>query len=269
MIAKTVEPRHHAALERIITLDLELICRSGLHIGAGKSQDLTGSDLPVIRDAAGLPYIPGSSLRGVLRAGIESLCRSLEWIGPPKEEEKKGGKEDKRSNLEKFKELWTGMDMVERLFGAAGGRGHYGSRLHFSDLMCKNRDVRIELRDGVAISRETRTASRGAKFDHEVVNAGAAFAGRIRLLNPLDEEVGLLAQSLWMLDEGVLLLGGKKARGLGWMEVRVSEATVRTAREILDCKRFHEKHELGKVEEKLGSYLSRLRETSVHKPEET
>src|SRR6266404_3940519 len=49
----------------------ELHCETGLHIG--------GADNPVVKDAFGLPYIPGSSLRGKLRSLLEN---SLGVTGP-------------------------------------------------------------------------------------------------------------------------------------------------------------------------------------------
>src|SRR6266481_2238711 len=50
----------------------ELHCETGLHIGAGKgSLEIGGADNPVVKDAFGLPYIPGSSLRGKLRSLLE------------------------------------------------------------------------------------------------------------------------------------------------------------------------------------------------------
>src|ERR1700757_634477 len=50
----------------------ELHCETGLHIGAGKgSLEIGGADNPVVKDAFGLPYIPGSSLRGKVRSLLE------------------------------------------------------------------------------------------------------------------------------------------------------------------------------------------------------
>lgn len=55
-----------------LLLDGEMICESGLHIGAGKgSLDLGGADNPVVKDAFGRPYVPGSSIRGKLRSLLE------------------------------------------------------------------------------------------------------------------------------------------------------------------------------------------------------
>jgi CRISPR-associated protein Csm3 len=55
-----------------LLLDGEMICESGLHIGAGKgSLDLGGADNPVVKDAFGRPYVPGSSIRGKIRSLLE------------------------------------------------------------------------------------------------------------------------------------------------------------------------------------------------------
>ncbi len=53
-------------------LEGEIVCQTGLHIGAGKgSLEIGGADNPVVKDAFGIPYVPGSSLRGRLRALLE------------------------------------------------------------------------------------------------------------------------------------------------------------------------------------------------------
>jgi CRISPR-associated protein Csm3 len=55
-----------------LILDGEMLCETGLHIGAGKgSLDIGGADNPVVKDAFGRPYVPGSSLRGRLRSLLE------------------------------------------------------------------------------------------------------------------------------------------------------------------------------------------------------
>ena len=55
-----------------LILEGEIQCQTGLHIGAGKgSLEIGGADNPVVKDAFGIPYIPGSSLRGRLRSLLE------------------------------------------------------------------------------------------------------------------------------------------------------------------------------------------------------
>jgi CRISPR-associated protein Csm3 len=57
-----------------LILEGQLHCETGLHIGAGKgSLEIGGSDNPVVKDAAGRPYIPGSSLRGKIRSLLEQF----------------------------------------------------------------------------------------------------------------------------------------------------------------------------------------------------
>lgn len=55
-----------------LILEGEIQCHTGLHIGAGKgSLEIGGADNPVVKDSFGVPYIPGSSLRGRLRSLLE------------------------------------------------------------------------------------------------------------------------------------------------------------------------------------------------------
>ncbi|MEJ7605664.1 MAG: type III-A CRISPR-associated RAMP protein Csm3 [Bryobacteraceae bacterium] len=55
-----------------LILEGDLQCETGLHIGAGKgSLEIGGADNPVVKDAFGRPYVPGSSIRGRLRSLLE------------------------------------------------------------------------------------------------------------------------------------------------------------------------------------------------------
>ncbi|NCC71344.1 hypothetical protein EOM09_07225, partial [bacterium] len=46
----------------------EIILRTGLHIGGISGTKIGGVDSPVIKDPVGMPYIPGSSLKGKFRS---------------------------------------------------------------------------------------------------------------------------------------------------------------------------------------------------------
>jgi len=71
MSAHTAQTRLQLVGKLILSGDLH--CETGLHIGAGKgSLEIGGADNPVVKDAFGLPYIPGSSLRGKLRSLLEN-----------------------------------------------------------------------------------------------------------------------------------------------------------------------------------------------------
>lgn len=260
--------RHHKDFERIVLFDYRLTCRTGLHIGAGKSGELVGSDLPVLRDASGRPLIPGSSLRGILRSGVEAISATLQLDRAARRPAASPASDVPPA----VAHLWSELDLVQRMFGyVAANREEaekkgsaYGSRLQISDGVCESAP-RIELRDGVAISRETRTAAGSAKFDVEVVPAGTMFQGSVRFKNPADYELGLLAQAFWMLDQGILLLGGKSARGLGWVEVAVSEPWELTAKKILEeslrpSSRKSSQDDFGPVAEKFQLHQAALLE---------
>ncbi|HEX3757831.1 MAG TPA: RAMP superfamily CRISPR-associated protein, partial [Kofleriaceae bacterium] len=64
-------------LESRLRLTGSLITRTALRIGGGGG-DLDGADLPVIKDAAGCPFIPGASLKGALRSTVEALLRGVD-----------------------------------------------------------------------------------------------------------------------------------------------------------------------------------------------
>src|SRR5215469_211461 len=55
-----------------LILEGDLHCETGLHVGAGKgSLEIGGADNPVVKDAWGRPYVPGSTIRGRIRALLE------------------------------------------------------------------------------------------------------------------------------------------------------------------------------------------------------
>lgn len=61
-----------------VRLEGTLTTRTALHIGAGGSGEPLATEAPVVRSAKGHPYIPGSSLKGVLRSAAEALFRGGE-----------------------------------------------------------------------------------------------------------------------------------------------------------------------------------------------
>src|SRR5438477_13160132 len=76
-------------LSRRVVLRGTVELASGLHIGSGRVAAVSESDNPVVKDFFGRPYVPGSSLKGTLRAAVEGLLRGLErkdaWACDPLE----------------------------------------------------------------------------------------------------------------------------------------------------------------------------------------
>jgi len=58
-----------------------LVMETPVSVGSRISLIPTGSDLPVVKTPEGIPFIPGSSLKGVIRAQTERILRTLDMNG--------------------------------------------------------------------------------------------------------------------------------------------------------------------------------------------
>ncbi|KAM3091378.1 CRISPR-associated RAMP protein Csx7 [Phormidesmis sp. 146-35] len=215
---------------------------TALRVGAGKSTDPIGSDLPVIKDALRRPLIPGSSFKGALRSRLESFLRGIDlnfardpselvdpkitaWLKDLKDEYKEAENKDDKSLTEKILER---TDLVSLVFGAPWLAG----KLQVRDLTVVPEIWfgQYQERNGVAIERDTETASSGKLYDFQVVPAGTPFQFQAVIENAEDWELGLLLVGLYQLETEQLPLGGGRSRGLGvvklvlermeWIDVR-------------------------------------------------
>ncbi len=212
--------------------------KTALSVGSRASLLPAGSDLPVIKTPEGVPFIPGSSLKGVVRAYLERVLRTMDELNvqyqgqrlwacnPLADEERCISSKRKREFLEqareddvKFTELiWQNSCTACRLFGSPW----LASRVSFQDAMLVNRDSLLrltEIRDGVGIDRDLGSAKRGVKYDFETVPAGAEFGITILVENAEEWEIGLLLLALEAMKKGELPVGGKTTRGPGWGEL--------------------------------------------------
>ncbi|RDV83584.1 CRISPR-associated RAMP protein Csx7 [Ammonifex thiophilus] len=210
----------------------ELVCQTALRIGAGSDPLLpTASDLPILL-LNGQPYIPGSSLRGVLRSHLERLVRTLEpspgggkgACNPVDKNEWCIKTEDMRELRQSKKDLafrvWDKSCRICRLFGSPW----LASRVRVSDLFCLDENVKPQIRDGVAIDREKEAVRN--KFDFEVVPPGTRFRLELLAENLSPDELGLVWLGIRELWEGRIQVGGFKGRGLGF--VRLEKVQVHT-----------------------------------------
>ncbi len=205
-----------------------------LHVGAGKTTEAIASELPVVKDAAERPMIPGSSLRGALRARVESILRSAmgergacDPFGDPcvkdtdikkwKDEARTVGRARDSHILERIEERSC---LACRLFGSSW----MASPLSIKDspVVEESWFGHYEVRNGVAINRDTETVDEGKLFDMEVVPPGTCFECEMVLENSTLAEQGLLLLALSEMGlesngKGRLPLGGMKSRGLGWV----------------------------------------------------
>lgn len=184
----------------IISGELETL--TGLHIGAGPALQLTAADYPVVRDRRGLPYVPGSSLKGKLRT---LLARALaqRWI---------------------VNDPGHDAEEVIRLFGAPAvdDRPAQAGRLIFCDapLVSAPGDyLATEIKHEAAIDRAT--AELQVRSLERVV-PGARFALRVIYTATEGAEAGTDLQNLAGAMELLTMdsLGGNGSRGSGRVAFR-------------------------------------------------
>jgi CRISPR-associated protein Csm3 len=224
----------------IFTGKLKLI--SGLHIGSGGMSQKT--DATVMKDAFDNPYIPGSSLKGVIRTISERLhhlvlendsavpvcylagkkdCNNSKKSTKLQEELqpliKEGDEEEVNKKINKT------VCPICQLYGST----FRASKIvvHDSPLVesYKHKD-NSTIRDSVRIDRDTGAAKDGAKFDYEVVHAGTEFEFMIEAENLNAQDEKLLYLALHELIAGNIQIGGKISRGLG--AVQLMDAKVKT-----------------------------------------
>lgn len=211
---------------------------TGLRVGGDRDVAMAGTDLPLLRLPDGRPYIPGSSVKGVLRSAAERLL-AARGVGVcdilnENEERRCGGSGGRRGNPVAYDELcWPC-----RLFGSP----HWAGRLWCGDL-APDGAVPTVVRDGVAIDRGELKAADRLKFDYEVVPPGAVLQGEVRVDDPEPGDVGLVL-ALWdLVDAGIVTFGGGASRGLGRLRLlepvtpsRLAASTWRpgSAPELLD-----------------------------------
>jgi CRISPR-associated protein Csm3 len=214
-----------------LVLDGELVCETGMHIGAGKgSLEIGGADNPVIKDSWGRPYVPGSSLKGRLR----SLLEQAMGLAVPEELvylSKRRGQEvrihqSNRPDDEIGLLFGRSPSRMERVAGEAqGGESMatpgrlsvFDAALELSSITAQMRETQddelTEVKSETAIDRITSQASPRTL---ERVPAGARFKVRM-ILDVLCEEdkdlVARLAQGLRLLEDDTL--GGGGSRGSG------------------------------------------------------
>jgi CRISPR/Cas system CSM-associated protein Csm3 (group 7 of RAMP superfamily) len=168
---------------------LEITQCAPLRIGNGENEE-TDSDLML--DSRGLPFIPGTSLAGVLR--------------------------DRAAKL--FDE-----ETVKKVFGYIDkndGSNKVSSRLVVNDA-CLEDDAKvyISIRDGVGLD-EWGMAKDGAKYDFQVVETDEKYAAILELTSDENSElIGVIEALLFDVERRGISLGARTTRGYGQMKVSV------------------------------------------------
>lgn len=199
---------------------------TAFHIGSGNEGELA-TNMGVLSDPSGLPILPGSTLKGNFRSLAEGLAEHVGLKACMLDKSisnvdncVNGDDKHRKTVYEKFKELDNESEKIEllnknlcnvcQLFGSP----LHASRIFFSDGTLKEYSGNLQVRDGVCIDRDTETARDKAKYDYEVVPAGALFDISIDIDNPSDNDLVLVGAALAEWKNG-FRLGGFTSRGLG------------------------------------------------------
>ena len=209
--------------------------QTAIRIGAGRSTAVVGSDLPVVRDAEGGPYIPGSSFKGVLRSYIESIMRSFtedkHIVCNPVNKDGHCITSDKMKTLrdKRVENNWNDDKFSAKILSKTCwvcqlcGSLWYASKIQIRDLYVEKEQWfgQYQHRDGVAIDRDTETSVQGHLYDFEVVPAGTPFEFQAIVDNAEDWQLGMLYVGLTAFRKGEITIGGGSSRGLGAIKLEL------------------------------------------------
>ena len=186
-------------------------------------------------------YVPGSSLKGVVRSHIEKVARTLNdrpggicnpfsrIPGAPdmfcgeKFELRKKNRDPSIVGQQVNQTVYGDSCPACRLFGSTWFIG----RISIEDAhLASGSQSRTELRDGVGIDRLTGGAANGAKFELEAVSAEVSFETTVSLRNFECWQLGALLLVAQDLEDGLIRVGSGRSRGLGAVQGAIDNLVV-------------------------------------------
>ena len=225
----------HERESRLLKLTFEMKAESPLRIGAGRNvAKLSPVDLPIILMRIGdkdLPYMPGSSLKGVFRAASEFLARShgldvcLMGEGCKSRYNDELQNVMKTGDVEKIKATLSRYCLICKIYGSATFRSH----INFEDAYPPSGHVPSRsIKTGIAIDRKSGAVKGGARaakkggalYQVEFVDPGATFIQTTTFFNIPNYGMGLFSEVLDNINSGFIKIGGFKSRGFGRISVK-------------------------------------------------
>jgi CRISPR/Cas system CSM-associated protein Csm3 (group 7 of RAMP superfamily) len=214
------------------TIDLTLVPCGPILIKSGKEgADPTKPDMEFVETyhAGGRSiYLPGSSLKGAIRAHAERIVRTV-----GRDKRPTNGNALWASNplnldelkyldaLSDTKDIYRLSSFTDQMFGNTS----IASRVRIEDAYPVDlKQLKVEERNGVAIDRVFGSVAVGP-FNYQVCTSGE-FHTKIHLKNFSLAQLGLIGLVLRDLNEGWFGLGFAKSRGLGMVEVKLNSAVV-------------------------------------------
>jgi len=180
-------------------------------------------------------YLPGSSLKGAIRAHAERIVRTVGGDQPSDSKQIWASDPLDRSAfraLEKEKDsrqVYRLSSFTDQMFGSTA----ISSRVRIEDAYPIDRtQIKVEERNGVAIDRVFGSVAVGP-FNYQVCTAGE-FRTKIHLKNFTLAQLGLVGLVLRDLNDGWFGLGFAKSRGMGLVEATLNEAVVQYPGCVMD-----------------------------------
>jgi CRISPR/Cas system CSM-associated protein Csm3 (group 7 of RAMP superfamily) len=216
------------------TIDLTLVPCGPILIKSGKEgADPTKPDMEFVETyhAGGRSiYLPGSSLKGAIRAHAERIVRTVGKDKRPNNPDLLWANDPLNDNYDYLKnngkplpasEIYKQSSFTDQMFGNTS----IASRVRIEDAYPVDpKQLKVEERNGVAIDRVFGSVAVGP-FNYQVCTSGE-FHTKIHLKNFSLAQLGLIGLVLRDLNEGWFGLGFAKSRGLGMVEVKLNSAVV-------------------------------------------
>ena len=222
----------HKRLVNHCTIDLTLIPDGPILIKSGKEgADPTKPDMEFVETyhAGGKSiYLPGSSLKGAIRAHAERIVRTVgtdkrPTNGDPLWESNPLNRDELKylDSIPDSQDIYRLSSFTDQMFGNTS----IASRLRIQDAHpIDKKQLKIQERNGVAIDRVFGSVAVGP-FNYQVCTAGE-FRTKIHLKNFSLAQLGLIGLVLRDLNDGWFGIGFAKSRGLGTVTVKYNEAVV-------------------------------------------
>lgn len=226
---------------------------SPLRIGTGREPPLSSLvDLAIIKIRYGgyeIPYIPGSSLKGLFRNQAGKIATSLGLSvcsGLAKENcmgiktlTVRGREYALRSLIDEYMRDGRSSEAMEYFFNNVCiickifGSMMYRSRVIFSDAYPTDErgnllPFKLGSRTGITIDRRTGAVARGALYEVEYVEPGCWFKFEVRCHNLPNYALGLLSSIIKMIDDARIKIGGFTSRGYGSVRIKNLEVLVKS-----------------------------------------
>ena len=174
-------------------------------------------------------YLPGSSLKGALRAHCERIVRTLGGSKPDDNEVWTCDPLKQNAPCRKLKEhykedtaaIYRDSCVVCKIFGSTDIAAH--ARITDAYPINPN-EIRREERNSVAIDRVFGSVAVGP-FDFEVITSGE-FKTTIHVKNFTTAQLALIALAIRDFDEQRVGIGFAKSRGLGQVNMKVNQVEI-------------------------------------------